>query len=630
MKSSKRALYFLLISLGWTGIQGAWAQQKQIGGPKFAQSMFVVSLLSPEQEAQLTPAERAEVSHIEIFQDSQDLNTYYYIPPVVVAGWVENRYSINLELQERLTKRYLEFLDQKEEDSALKSIALRTLSGEDVNKQTEDLTTRLNQMTKAEAALAADFLSYIQAMRGLMPAPYVDLPATQIDEAFTMASAVLNKVPSVRAQVKLAWGFTQDRAAAFTKLKAIRSDLKFIALPGREDYILKSNGPIIGTAGKAGDTEEQIALTSFESSRKAATALFQNIYGLRVPNAGTTVGMDLYYNLAREWGYSKDNRFQGAGALALEGSFVTRFPISARFEGKVECNFKASVIRKKLFSVEQMPDTALMVDTSEDIDSSERKSIECDLYDSSGRLLSKDGLVQSGHIDASLVPKNISLEEYVRTLNAQIQSHIANFTKEHTTDYQAAVSLADNILARAEQMADEWFRYPVPTTEALRQKLVTEQECKKFPRIDGCLRHGWKKGHGIKSLGDKWICKEDKIVYDEQCKDVQKLVVEAYRKPISVKAFKMPLDFVRNYDIKTTYPIAAATQYFVEVKAPNDTCFKREEIDAPTNNNPARFVACDGATEGEAKKKAIDDVAGNPNIPQPASPVTAESSVVFY
>jgi hypothetical protein len=600
--------------------------QSQVGGPKFAQPMIATSLLTADQQATLSYDEANEATNITVYQDAKSPGMYYYIPPVVVSQWKENRYSLNIEVQERITKALLELADSDLE--VMTQLAAKVSSGDVLDSAGADnIKAMLAQIDAVDQAKMNLFVTAMNKLKALLPQPYSDLTISNSEEALALASAAISKIPSTRAQVSLAFGFTQSRADTFNKLKKLRPDIQFNAISAVSDYVFTPNNGQTSSASTPANAAEKLAQQEYESRKKMINTLFQPIFGLRVGTSGTVVGMDLNYGLVRGWRYSKDNPYLGTGEMFFEGGdFVTTFPISARFDGRVKCQFNAEVVKQKIFSVEQMPETVLMVETSTDIDFQDRKTVSCELFDKNDKLISSDGLIQTGNIDASLIPPGSTVDSYATGLNSHIQDKITKFTEENTTLYTAARDLSETIYNQAQSELNGWLNYPVPMLTLTRKKWESSPECRDVPRQGGCIRHGWKKGHGIKKLGDEWVCKEYETLYDKQCADVQKLVYESYQKPAKVRGFSKPVAFERRFDVKKTYEISSQTTATVSVKAKNDACFARKEISNPTPNKPANFTACDGNSQKDAENRATDNVPGETATPTPPTNPT----VVFY
>ncbi len=624
MKVRMKHLKKPLFALGLLASLSAQAQvQGDVSGPKWSQRRPLTSLLSSEQEATLSAEERSEIIQIQVFQDVRNPKLYYYIPPIVVSQWKENRYSIHLELQEKVFALISELANSNLE--AMKILTSRVVSDREMtNEEVQSIIAIVDTIDKAKLELFKDTLS---AYRSLLPAKYANLPINSADDAIALASDIMTKLPSVRASVSLAPGFSKSRAEAFTKVKNILSSTKFVSIAAVNEYTFQPNTGSTPSIATSTSTEDKLAQQDYKSRTEMVNYLFQPIFGLRVTPNGTTVGMDLYYNLVRGWGYSSTNPFAGAGGIAFEGGdFYTSFPISARFDGRVDCQFDGEIIKRKLFKVDQMPGLALMVDNSIDIENSSRSNVKCELRDLQGNLLSADGLIQKGSIDPSIIPPGSSLDSFATGLNSYIQDKIQKFTDENTRQFKAAQDLRDAIFEKAKETSDGYLRMNIPMEEYQKAKWITEPSCREFPVTVGCKRHGWKHGHKVKALGDVWECKEPDVVTQKECVDVQKRIIETFQRPVTVRGFAEEIPFVRNFDVKTTYPVSSQMQSTVRVSAPNDACFARYEISNPNVNNPARFSSCDGNLQKDELLKSTQNTSGEVSRPQDNN----SGTVVFY
>ena len=593
-------------------------------GPRFT-SKIIASYFQEGKWSEFTDEESREIAQIELFPDNKNEKVFYYVPPVVVSKWSENRYSLNLEVQERLQKALL--LLAELDLTEIQTLVRQVMEGADnaqMQRQNNSIIEAFEKIKNDE--IRSHFLNMVQKMQALLPSPYSALPIRTAEEAFLLTADILNKVPSIRAQVSLGLGFTKVRASALDKLKKLNPSYSFYAIPPRNSFILQplKQGPSISNPS---DIEGKIAQKEYSARTKFNETLFSNVMGTSVTTSGGVLGIDLYFNLARGWNYSKDNPSLGAGEMSIEGEWRTTFPMSAKFNGTVTCDFQADVIYNKIFSVDQIPDTVLLVDTSTDIENTQNSIVRCDVYDSAGKLLSNNGVIEPGQIDPSLLPPGISHDQMLKSLNAQIEDKIAKFTEENSVTYRAATSMVEALQRQATSETLGYLNLNVPLKTAYREKWETNPVCRELPQTtDECVRHGWKKGHRIKSLGDQWVCKEYRVITVKECEDVQRLRWEAYHVPVKVKGFKKSVAFEKRFKDSKTYIVSAQQEMEVTVTTKNDACIRRLQIDNPTPNRIADFVSCDGASQADASQRVVNDLSEENSKPQ--DPRVNE--IVFY
>lgn len=612
-----------LLTLALLSTQTAQASEfKPSSGVEFSNPQKLKNLMTLDEKAKLTEAELKEIQAIDVYTDIDNKNSIYYVQPVRVTKWSETRYTTNMMIHERIHTILFSMIDAKIATIAPAATALISDAAGGTMVRDElvanDASIGTIDQAKRDATVSA-----IKLMQALLPEPYNLLPVASFEDALLLANDVINKVPSVRAQMSIGWGYSDARSKAFTKAQGVLAEKKFFALPVKSAYTLKSNRgetPAISSSNE----EQKAAAAENMKRRKFQSKMYAEIEGIKVSNVGTVVGLDLFNPLTMGWNLVPSDPKAGAGILPIEGDFVTSFPMSVDFKGRVDCSFGGAIKRKKFFSVQQMPNTILMVEASEDkLDETTGGIVDCALYDQDNKLLSSDGKVPVGLVPKELIKSEADRENIARALNAQIEGKINQFNMETSALWRAGTDLRDEVLRQAQNMANGYINLPVPMESKIRLKWETTQECRKLPRQGACLRHGWKKGHGIKSLGDKWICKEHETLYDQDCKDVQHLVRETYQQPVKVRGFTQDVDFEKTFDVKKSYEITGSASTWFDVFAANDACLKRK-----SHPNGAEFTSCDGIDQQDLSNQAIDRSVDEPTIPE-ENPA-ASSDVVFF
>jgi hypothetical protein len=592
-------------------------------GPRYT-SAILASALKGDKWQEFTQEESQEITQLELYPDNKDSKVYYYLPPVVVSTWKQQPYSINLMVQERILKAFLLLVDAN--ISQMKTLVSAVTEGRD----DKSLKETIPELTKAFELINKDlkdqFVSSMSVIQALLPAPYTALAITSAEEAFLLGSAILNDLPSFRAQLNLALGYSKVRASALDKLKKLNPELKFITINPVADFVLR---PLKRTGSIASPTDDasRTAQSDYSAKVKFEDKLYSSLIGTRVKTAGGVIGMDLFYNTARSWNMSADDPSLGAGEMLIEGEWATSFPMSVKFDGSLKCNYRADIVFKKMFSVEQIPDTVLLVDTSTDAENLQQQNVMCEIYDKSGNLLSNNGVIERGAIDLSALPEGVTLDQMVKALNGQIQDKITRFSEENGKSFKAAASIVEALQTRASAEVDGYLNINVPMTTAYREKWETYPLCREFPRTtDNCIRHGWKKGHKIKSLGDKWVCKEYEVITEKECSDVQRARWEAYQVPVKLKGFQKSVAFEKRFNDEKTYIISAQEPMFVTVTTKNDACFQRIPLQTPSPGKIAEFTNCNGASEIDAQRRSVNDLPEINSKPQEAE----ISGIVYY
>ncbi|RYZ85251.1 MAG: hypothetical protein EOP04_16375, partial [Proteobacteria bacterium] len=541
----KRYLIAFLSVLAFANTS-ANAQVKLTSGVEFSNPQHLGNILSPVERARFTEQENKELQSINVFLDIDDKDTVYYVQPVRVAKWNEVRYTMNMGIHERVIKLIFSMID--DELSTIHPAAVRLVADATTGiLDLDSLTGSAEALNTIAPQKRAATVNALKLMQALLPQPYNALPLSNFEDALLMINDIVNKVPSVRVQLSLAFGFSDTRSKIFTKAQGLLPKKKFYAIGAKSGYTLMPNlgaTPPLGTT-----TEDQArAIADKAKQRKQEYEIFKEIRNIKVPVAGTVVGLDLFQPVTAGWNLSSSDTKAGAGILAIEGDFKTSFPMSVDFRGKVECSFSGEIKRRKLFRIEQMPGSILMVDTAKDgIDSETGGIVDCKLYDSSNVLLSSDGKVTLAMVPRELIKNPGDDGNIARALNAQIEGHINRFNNETSKLWTAGTDLRDSVMRSAENQSNGYLNIPVPMEAKSRFIWENVRECRQVPRQGDCLRHGWKKGHGIKRLGDKWICKEFRVIQDEVCADIPRLIAQTYQSPVRVRSWERQVDFARSF-----------------------------------------------------------------------------------
>lgn len=551
-----------------------------------------------------TDAELAELDKIQLIPVYGDKKTYGVPTPITAAdNWVENRYSVNLAVTEKLAIANLKLLDTGL--SYMGALTERLAAGT-VEKEDPAL---LDAKRDVAAEVQKAFIDICKGAAGLTP--FDPREITTFEEALIFVSDVMKILPSVNAQIKLAYGYPMARAAVYSKAKALLPDIKFQRLTPSGATLLSQKDAIGKSLNTATDPNSQQAVAQQEGLRRLQTNLAQDLTGIVVGGAGTTVSLDFTYQLVRAWGVTADSNYLGAGSYMLPGRFEAKWPVSVAVDGNVHCSFNARIREGYYFNVTSTEDGS-MADFSNTIPGAiDRSDVKCEFKDSSGKLLSTDGYIPAGALPSNLPDRNAA----ANSLNVLIGSKIQDFKEQTQRTYTATKSLKTEFLRAAVAAKEGWKVLPVP----MRQEDVYRWEtvpgnCTKIPREISPRKCKWVVS--TKYPRGKQVCQDAVYEFDEVCEQVQRKVWEVIEKPMIVvypKNGETIFDQMLNQEMD--YKVNATETQNGVLAIENDVCIRRVEISNPTPNRKADFLNCDSKARDEFVERVTDDVNGTPVTP---------------
>jgi hypothetical protein len=547
--------------------------------------------------SQFTAEEIQELQQIELIPVMGNSKLYGVPTPITAAdNWIENRYSTNLAVTERLAKILLSLIDTK--ISYMGTLAEKLRSGtagpldELRQKASQDLNVEIKEEIVSSCKLAAALT------------PFDPRLITNFDEALQFIQDSMKILPSVNATVKLAPGYSVKRAAVYSKAKAMLPDLSLKRLIAESSTLIGSKDLPGKSFNNPPEAAGQQAVARQSGLAAMLSRLADDVTGTRVSSAGTSVAFDMYYQMALNWGISSDSPTLGAGSFRFPGVFEAKWPITANVEGNVRCTFDARIRDGYYFQVNTTNEGGIMDLTRKLPDSVERSEVTCEFFDVAGNKLSTDGLVQPGNLPANLPDRNAA----ANSINVTIQAKIDEFKARSGSRFAATKSMRTEFINAAIASKNGWKALPIPTTrEWISQWENLPPSCSKVPRI-------------VKPGSCKWVvstkyplgknvCSEAVIEYDEVCKTVQKRVWEVIEKPVKVfypNNGETVFDQILNDQAE--FKVSSTTTQNAILNIDNDVCIRRVQIANATVNKKADFLTCDSASRLEFEKDATDDV----------------------
>ncbi len=444
--------------------------------------------------------------------------------------------------------------------------------------------------------LLSDFMLQIFKASSLVGAP-IDVDDGNVTNLALLINQLLSR-SAVQLQVPIGRGFAQEDADLLSRAALVFTELNLMMthhtegewelVPAEVDFLSLS------TEGYNESYVKRLLQINLLAKAKVDKEVIRGLK-FTLPEVGATMTLELPYFTALGWGLDPslniDEQLKNINfTYQLPGKFqqVKRIPVS--LDGKLECNFKASVVAHMALKIGKDADGVILDDSGILFDDrTGDKFATCELFvalenDSHYSLTDGNGTLNIG--DPALfmalgVPNQYS-SETVKTIN-RLQGQITLKTREFMSKYgkkfEAAKSLKDAYMDAAMKDLDIFMVMPLPEVMRTKEKFEHFGLC--YHEIVQKCRYESRGGmFGAMTIRHKcWSETEN------QCNEYWRWVETYYSESVPQYYFKN-LNFERTFEGGEEYSFTADTFLKLVITASNKVCLSnRESIKSRTPCN---------------------------------------------